>query len=143
MHLRLIFQMLRDFHLILFVLFLVLIDVVFISVWISHDPLKLEEIVFEDEVGLQPSFRNLTTHFNADIHADIQSFQQFLPPQHNIDYCSNQCFDQHFVMGEGGYCSTYHCCSHKKVIRGLYIVIKNSLTIPEEINQPCHFILVA
>ena len=58
MHLRLIFQMMRDLHLILFVLVLVLIDVVFISVWIFHDPLKLEEIAFEDEVGLKPSFRN-------------------------------------------------------------------------------------
>ena len=82
--------MLRDLHLILFVLVLVLIDVVFITVWICYNPLKPEDIVFGDLVRLEPRFRNLTTHFDADIHADIQSFQQFLPPQHNIDYCNNQ-----------------------------------------------------
>ena len=41
-------KMMRDFHLILFVLALVLIDVVFITVWIFYDPLKPEDIVFDD-----------------------------------------------------------------------------------------------
>ena len=40
----------RDFHLILFVLALVLFDVVFITVWNFYDPLKLKEIVFDDLV---------------------------------------------------------------------------------------------
>ncbi len=53
MHLCLIFQMMRDLHLILFVLVLVLIDVVFITVWICYDPLKPEDIVFEDAVRLK------------------------------------------------------------------------------------------
>ena len=44
--------MMRDFHLILFVLALVLIDVVFITVWIFYDPLKPEDIVFDDLVKL-------------------------------------------------------------------------------------------
>ena len=44
--------MMRDFHLILFVLALALIDVVFITVWIFYDPLKPEDIVFNDLVRL-------------------------------------------------------------------------------------------
>jgi hypothetical protein len=42
--------MMQDFHLILFVLVLVLIDVVFITVWIFYDPLEPEDIVFDDLV---------------------------------------------------------------------------------------------
>ena len=42
----------RDFHLILFVMALVLIDVVYISVWISYDPLKSEDIVFKVSTAL-------------------------------------------------------------------------------------------
>ena len=42
----------RDLHLILFVLALVLIDVVFITAWIFYDPLKLDTIIFDDLVRI-------------------------------------------------------------------------------------------
>ena len=44
--------MMRDFHLILFVMALVLIDVVYISIWISYDPLKSEDVVFKASTKL-------------------------------------------------------------------------------------------
>ena len=45
--------MMRDFHLILFVMALVLIDVVYISVWISYDPLKSQDVVFKVRLKVQ------------------------------------------------------------------------------------------
>ena len=45
--------MMQDSHLILFVAVLVLIDVVFISVWIAYDPLKSEDIVFKVPLKVQ------------------------------------------------------------------------------------------
>ena len=56
--------MMQDFHLILFVLVLVLIDVVFITVWIFYDPLEPEDIVFDDLVSFKvPMQRNFTERF--------------------------------------------------------------------------------
>ncbi|XP_028407401.1 gamma-aminobutyric acid type B receptor subunit 2-like isoform X2 [Dendronephthya gigantea] len=42
-------KMMQDFHLILFVLVLVLVDVVFVTLWIIFDPLKSEDIIFDME----------------------------------------------------------------------------------------------
>ena len=42
----------RDFHLILFVLALVLIDVIFITIWVYYDPLETKEIIFDKLVSL-------------------------------------------------------------------------------------------
>ena len=47
-----LFQMMRDFHLIFFVLVLVFIDIVFITAWIFYDSLKPEEVIFDDLVRL-------------------------------------------------------------------------------------------
>jgi hypothetical protein len=50
----------RDFHLILFVLVLVMIDVTFITIWVLCDPLEMEEIIFDELVSLTyPCFRIL------------------------------------------------------------------------------------
>ena len=51
--------MMRDFHLILFVLVLVLVDVVFITFWIFYDSLKPEDILFENSVRLRKKSRVL------------------------------------------------------------------------------------
>ena len=42
----------RDFHLILFVLALVIIDVTFITIWVYYDPLEMKEIIFDELVRL-------------------------------------------------------------------------------------------
>ena len=42
----------RDLHLILFVMVLVIIDVIFISIWVYYDPLEMEEIIFDELVRI-------------------------------------------------------------------------------------------
>jgi hypothetical protein len=41
----------RDSHLILFVLALVMIDANFITIWVYCDPLKMKEIIFDEMVS--------------------------------------------------------------------------------------------
>ncbi|XP_028407396.1 gamma-aminobutyric acid type B receptor subunit 2-like [Dendronephthya gigantea] len=40
-------KLMRDFHLLLFVLALVVIDVIFITMWVYYDPLETKEIIFD------------------------------------------------------------------------------------------------
>ena len=40
----------RDFHLMLFVLVLIIIDVTFITIWVYYDPLDTKEIIFDELV---------------------------------------------------------------------------------------------
>ena len=42
--------MLRDFHLILFVLALVIVDVIFVTIWVYYDPMETKEITFDELV---------------------------------------------------------------------------------------------
>ena len=49
----------RDFHLILFVLALVIIDVTFITIWVYYDPLEMKEIIFDELVRI----KCLSLHF--------------------------------------------------------------------------------
>ena len=41
----------RDFHLMLFVLALVVIDAIFITIWVYYDPLQTKEIIFDELVS--------------------------------------------------------------------------------------------
>ncbi|CAB4027904.1 gamma-aminobutyric acid type B receptor subunit 2-like isoform X1, partial [Paramuricea clavata] len=51
-------KLMRDFHLILFVLALVIIDVTFITVWVYYHPLEMKEIIFDE---LREDSRDLIT----------------------------------------------------------------------------------
>ncbi|CAB3996723.1 gamma-aminobutyric acid type B receptor subunit 2-like isoform X1, partial [Paramuricea clavata] len=51
-------KLMRDFHLILFVLALVTIDITFITIWIYYDPLEVKEIIFDE---LKEDSRDLIT----------------------------------------------------------------------------------
>lgn len=59
----------RDFHLILFVLGLVIIDVIFITVWVYFDPLEMKEIVFDELVRINPGY-----HLNRWISCAVLRF---------------------------------------------------------------------
>ncbi|CAB4023916.1 gamma-aminobutyric acid type B receptor subunit 2-like isoform X1, partial [Paramuricea clavata] len=51
-------KLMRDFHLILFVLALVTIDITFITIWVYYDPLEVKEIIFDE---LKEDSRDLIT----------------------------------------------------------------------------------
>ena len=41
----------RDFHLMLFVLVLVIVDAIFITIWVYYDPLQTKDIIFDELVS--------------------------------------------------------------------------------------------
>ena len=48
----------RDFHLILFVLVLIIVDIIFITIWVIYNPLETKEVIFDELVRLNPNIHN-------------------------------------------------------------------------------------
>jgi hypothetical protein len=76
----------RDFHLILFVLALVTIDITFITIWVYYDPLEVKEVIFDELVRLMWFTSILYNYFEISFYDDTAFHYK------NIFHSKFQCY---------------------------------------------------